>query len=137
MTHKLVYLVLLLAVCSSISQINCDVKSKKSARQGGLRLIQVEPLDWWRTMVDAGANRNLARNAEKNLDKLRAKPNSAENFLNRKAKSAERSDMFPAAVVTSVNDDLDDFEPVGATDFELINFWPGLNKRDSDYGHLR
>ena len=141
MTHKLVYLALLVAVCSFICPVKCDVKAKKSVRQGGLRFYQIEPLEWWRTMVDAGANRNLVRGAEKSLDKLRAKYSYAENGLSRKAKSVERSDMFPAAVVANLNEnqmsDLDDFEPVGATDFELINFWPGLTKRDTDYGHLR
>ena len=89
-------------------------------------------------MVNPG--RNL-QNAEKTFDKT--KSTSAENSLSRKAKSAERSDMFPAlpAIVANLNEnqlsDLDDFEPVGATDFELINFWPGLTKRDTDYGHLR
>ena len=87
--------------------------------------------------MDADPNRNLVRNADKSLDNLKGK--SVEN--GRKAKSIERSDMFPAAIVANLNEnqlsELDDFEPVGATDFELINFWPGLTKRDTDYGHLR
>lgn len=82
--------------------------------------------------------RNLLPNAEKTPDKLKSKSSE------RKPKSAERLDMFPAlpAIVANLKEnqlsnDLDDFEPVGATDFELINFWPGLTKRDTDYGHLR
>lgn len=132
MTHKLFQFTVLLVLCYLFSTIKCsEDKNKKSTYQNGLRFYQIEPAEWWRSLIYSGQNRNL-----RNLDSLsKLKNQKLIGDPNKKAKLFDKSDMQLA------NDnqisELDEIEPVGATDFELINFWPGLNKRDTDYGHLR
>ena len=133
MTHKLIHLfVLFVVICSLFTQIHCDVKNKKSIRQNRLRFYQAP--DWWRALVYS-ANSNQYKNVDRHSDKSNSK--EANLAFARKVKSSDKSPTDVLSTSDSRMDDLDEFEPVGATDFELINFWPSLTKREDDYGHLR
>lgn len=133
MTSKFIHLFLLIVICSLFLRIKCDLKNANSISQNRLKFYQLEPpLEWWRAVVNSGQTRNH-KNGDKILENLALNKFKTKSDLNLK-KNDKSIDSFP---IDNQASEMDELEPVGATDFELINFWPGLNKRDTDYGHLR